>query len=88
MPCEIVTNHETGLSAILCSRGRPASRQPKRLCADCLAMGKKTPAAKLCDGPGPRAGQTCDRGMCLEHVAAHPAPNRDLCSRCAPGAAA
>ncbi len=85
MPCDIVKTPEG--FAVLCSRG-PAARQPKRYCADCLALGKKTPAAKLCDGAGRKPGTTCDRGMCLEHVAAHLAPDVYLCSRCAPGVAA
>lgn len=58
--------------AIVCSR--TAARR-------CVVCGT-TRAIKLCDFPltGPKAGQTCDRPVCVTH-ATHEDPDTDYCPR-------
>jgi hypothetical protein len=55
--------------AIACTRGQRARR-----CSACRA----NPAAVLCDGPGRRAGTTCDRALCFRCAVAI-GDQRDLC---------
>jgi hypothetical protein len=72
MGCTVVQLE--GVTAILCTRGRPPRR---RRCSAC-----PRPATLQCDGPPRRAGATsCDRYLC-EACAVEVGPERHLCAEC------
>jgi hypothetical protein len=68
MPCQTFYDEQGKPIGVVCSRVR------RRRCSACGNLG----AEILCDGPGARAGKTCDRALC-RRCATSVGPDVDLC---------
>ena len=78
MHCQWIKRPDGGVAIVCGTLPRPRVVR----CAYC-----HKPHARLCDGDLGARGQTCDRPLCLFHVAAHVEPDTDYCLQHAPAAA-